>query len=39
MKVLIEKNEGKIWISSEPDNGTTVKITLPKHKHDLMLGT
>jgi len=38
-KELIEKNDGKIWISSEPDHGTTVKITLPKHKHDLMLGT
>ncbi len=30
-KEFIEKNEGKIWLESKVDQGTTVKFTLPKN--------
>ncbi|ETR65995.1 MAG: response regulator receiver sensor signal transduction histidine kinase [Candidatus Magnetoglobus multicellularis str. Araruama] len=37
-KELIKKLNGKIWITSQMGKGTTVSITLPKHRRCGMLG-
>lgn len=34
VKKIIEKNKGKIWLESVPDNGLTVFFTIPKFRED-----
>jgi len=35
-KELIEKNNGIIWVESEPNKGSDFKFTLPQYKADLL---